>query len=433
MMRGLLSSRVGLLSLLPAAARQQRDMRAPGVSVAHNFSTKPGEAHPDRKQLLGCKRVVIKVGTAVVSSSDGSLALSRMGALVEEIANLTRQGKQVMLISSGAVGLGRERVGLSKEVVSNVKNVVERQACAAAGQELLMSTYNMMFSRLKLKCAQVLITQSDFSNRERYTYLSSTLKRLTELGVIPVINENDVVTGSSQLDPSTAGQVFADNDTLAALIGASAQADAVLMMTDVDAVFTKPPGTPGAERIAVYSDTTEFEEGAKSTMGRGGMGSKIGAARKAASSGANCVIANGIYIPNITKVFNGEDIGTLFPSPPVTLSPKGFWLSNMAIPSGVVRLKHETAQALKKSRASGDFTLDISSIVECEGDFNKGTVIALHDAERRKCIGRAITQDGSDEIQATLRMVGQGSKLTFGSSKLLAKSDDIVMHLEERD
>ena len=250
-----------------------------------------------------------------------------MGSLVEEIANLTASGRQVMLISSGAVGLGRERIGLSKEVVADVSNVVERQACAAAGQELLMSTYNMMFSRLNLKCAQVLITQvslslflslslpasrsrarslslsrarslihvhvhiqvlitqGDLSNGDRYDYLSATLQRLSALGVVPIINENDVVTGSSQLDPSTAGQVFGDNDTLAALIGASSQADAVLMMTDVDAVFTKPPGTPGAERIAVYSDSSDFEEGAKSTMGRGGMGSKIGAARKAAQAG----------------------------------------------------------------------------------------------------------------------------------------------------
>ena len=221
----------------------------------------PDGAHPDRRHLLHSNRVVIKVGTAVVSNPNGTLALSRMGALCEEICSLKKQGMEVMLISSGAIGLGRERVGLKKEVVSNVKNVIERQACAAAGQELLMSTYNMMFSRLDMKCAQVLITQGDFANRNRYEYLSLTLQRLSQLGVVPIINENDVVTGSSQLDPATAGQVFADNDTLAALIGASAKADAVLMMTDVDAVFTKPPGTPGAERIAIYSNSTTFEEG----------------------------------------------------------------------------------------------------------------------------------------------------------------------------
>jgi glutamate 5-kinase len=318
-----------------------------------------------------------------------------MGSLVEEIASLTASGKQVMLISSGAVGLGRERIGLSKEVVANVANVVERQACAAAGQELLMSTYNMMFSRLNLKCAQVLITQGDFSDRERYDYLSATLQRLSQLRVVPIINENDVVTGSSQLDPSTAGQVFGDNDTLAALIGASSEADAVLMMTDVDAVFTKPPGTPGAERIAVYSASTEFQEGAKSTMGRGGMGSKIGAARKAAQAGSNCIIANGIYIPNISKVFNGEDIGTLFPAQE-RATRKAFWLSHMAIPSGVLRITNEAAQALKANATS---KLELSDVVASEGDFNPSSVVALHNAETFKCIGRVITAQGSDEIQ----------------------------------
>lgn len=293
-----------------------------------------------------------------------------------------------------------------------------------------MSTYNMMFSRLSLKCAQVLITQSDFSNRDRYTYLSETLQRLSQLGVVPIINENDVVTGSSQLDPATAGQVFSDNDTLAALIGASGQADAVLMMTDVDAVFTKPPGTPGAERIAVYSNSTSFEEGAKSTMGRGGMGSKIGAASKAAYAGANCIIANGIYLTNITKVFDGEDIGTLFPAQ-ARASTKDFWLSHMAIPSGVLKIRHETVETLRGSTRG--MSLDVSNVVDSEGDFNPKTVVALRDAETHKCIGRAITHQGSDEIQATLRMAGKGSKRTFGSSQLIAKEDDLTIHAEERD
>ena len=274
----------------------------------------------------------------------------------------------------------------------------------------------------------MLITQGDLSNRDRYTYLSETLQRLAKYGVVPVINENDVVTGSSQLDPSTAGQVFADNDTLAALIGASSEADAVLMMTDVDAVFTKPPGTPGAERISVYRTDTSFEEGAKSSMGRGGMGSKIGAAMKAAESGSNCIVANGINLSNITKVFDGEDIGTLFPAQP-RRDKKSFWLSHMAIPVGTLRVKHGAVMSLK----SGEQThIDISSIAESEGDFNCNTVVALRDSETHKCVGRAITQQGSDEIRACLRIAGKGDKVTFGTSQTIAKNDDLVMHLVDR-
>eukprot|EP00001_Collodictyon_triciliatum_P092671 16335_2 len=206
-------------------------------------------------------------------------------------------------------------------------------------------------------------------------------------------------------------------------------------MTDVDAVFTKPPGTPGAERIAIYSNSTTFEEGAKSTMGRGGMGSKIGAARKAAFAGANCIIANGIHIPNITKVFKGEDIGTLFlPSDPPSTT-QNFWLSHMAMPSGKLKVKASTFEALKakmmqvkkEKKDLGEFVLNVSDVVESEGDFSGKSVLSLVHADSLKTIGRAVTQQGSDEIQAILRMLSKGSKVT---SQLIANGDDLTLDLD---
>jgi len=225
---------------------------AAGASLRMRRAMSGGAAEQDprRAVLKEAKRVLIKVGTAVVSRPNGTLALSRMGKLCEEIAELSERGVEVMLVSSGAVGLGARHVGLSREIVGDQKNIVERQASAAAGQESLMSTYDMMFNRLGLKSSQVLITQSDLIMNQRYNNLTDTISRLASLGVIPIINENDVVTGSAH-QLGEAGKVFSDNDMLAALLSSGAQADGVCMLTDVEAVFTKPPDEPGAERIKV--------------------------------------------------------------------------------------------------------------------------------------------------------------------------------------
>jgi len=224
-----------------------------------------------------------------------------------QIKELNQGGRQVMLVSSGAVGLGRLRLGLAKDVVANPANVIDRQACAAAGQGILMSTYDTLFQRLNMTCAQVLITQSDFLSRERYSYLTDTLERLMSLGVIPIINENDVVTGCSELDTH---RVFSDNDKLSALVAAGSDADGLALLTDVDAVFTKPPGDPGAERIKIWDRQSAVVIGEHSPMGRGGMASKISAARISALGGVHTVVASGYDLQNITKIFAGNDVGS---------------------------------------------------------------------------------------------------------------------------
>jgi len=387
-----------------------------------------GTGEDEREPLKSCKRVVIKVGTAVVSRPNGTLALARMGGLVEEIADLIEQGKQVMLISSGAVGLGRERIGFSKEVISNTSNVVERQASAAAGQELLMSTYNVMFNRLGVKCAQVLITQSDFGMLDRYNNLANTLDRLTSLGVVPVINENDVVTGASQLDPATKGQVFTDNDMLAALVAAGGEADGVCMLTDVDGVFTKPPTEPGAERIKVYRDHEDVKIGTKSTMGRGGMGSKIHAAQVATQGGVHCCIANGYDIRNIAKVFSGDDIGTYFPARQRP-SKHTHWLLHMALCQGVLRIRESAYEKKFKNVVVSESgpQLEVADIASIEGDFSSKTPVILKLENSKTEIGRALVNLGSDEIMSVLHNVGRGELRTFGSSQVLSKGNDLAL------
>jgi glutamate 5-kinase len=251
-----------------------------------------------------------------------------------KIKALHKSGRHVMLVSSGAVGLGRQRLGLAKNVVADPANVIDRQACAAAGQGILMSTYDTLFQRLNMTCAQVLITQSDFLSRERYSYLTDTLDRLISLGVTPIINENDVVTGCSELDTQ---RVFSDNDKLSALVAAGADADGLALLTDVEAVFTKPPGDPTAERIKVYDSQSSVVIGAQSALGRGGMASKIAAARISALGGVETVVASGYHLDNIGKIFAGHDVGTLFPAS-ARPNKRQRWLTFATVTEGTIRV-----------------------------------------------------------------------------------------------
>lgn len=371
----------------------------------------------ERLPLTNAKRVVVKVGTAVVSNPDGTLALSRLGALVEQIKDLKDSGRQVLLVSSGAVGLGRLRLGLSRDVVANPANVIDRQACAAAGQGILMSTYDMMFQRMGISAAQVLITQGDFLSRERYSYLTDTLDRLTSLGAIPIINENDVVTGCSELDTM---RVFSDNDKLSALVAAGADADGLALLTDVDAVFTKPPDEPGAERIRVFTANSHLEIGEKSTMGRGGMSSKIAAARVAALGGVQTVIASGYDLNNITNIFQGKDVGTLFLAAPRP-NKRQRWLTFATTTQGKVMVSGSSKERLLDPQASNRSLL-ASDILSVEGGFPQQSVVELAD-ENGNTFARGMMQMSADTCRESL----SAGAVTFNSSRPAMNPHDYVI------
>eukprot|EP00961_Rhodomonas_salina_P147307 1982361-Rhodomonas_salina.2 len=352
-----------------------------------------------RDGLKNAERVVIKVGTAVVSNSNGTLALSRMGALVEQIKELQTQGREVLLVSSGAVGLGRNLLGFSKEAVSDPRNVVDRQACAAAGQGILANNYNQLFQSLNMKGAQVLITQGDFTDPTKYKYLVETLDRLAALGTIPIINENDVVTAGSQLDVD-AYSCFSDNDMLSALVASGAGATAVAMMTDVDGVFTKPPTEEGSERISVYTEEQgDVEIGEKSTMGRGGMASKIEAAQTAARGGVSAIVANGNDMINIERIFSGVDVGTLFPAldrPSMIQN----WLAQAAEPAGRVTIKADALERLLRNKGAAK-QLQMMDIVSVDGDFDASSPVEIECTEG-KLFGKGLVQVDSADIEQSL-------------------------------
>jgi len=349
-----------------------------------------------RENLKKANRVVIKVGSSVVINPNGHLSLSKMGGLVEQLRILRQQGREVLLVSSGAVGLGRCILGMEKNVISDPANVIDRQACAATGQEMLMSTYYSMFSALGMECAQVLLTQQDFSSPQRYTYLADTIEKIMKKGMIPVINENDVVTGCQELDKE---RCFSDNDMLSALVAAGVQANAVAIMTDVDGVYTRPPETQGAKRISLFSQDCDVNIGKKSSYGRGGMASKINAAKTAADGGACAIIANGSNIANVSKIFNGEPVGTLFPSVNAPPSRIHHWLAYAATCTGKLRVKSSALAKLENTKQEGLFIDDILGV---NGMFGASSAVSLVSEGGERELARGLVQCGATEIEMQL-------------------------------
>jgi len=267
-----------------------------------------------RRNVAQARRIVVKVGTNVVMRDDGRLALSRLYGIAESVARLRLEGRDVLMVSSGAVGLGMERIGLT----ARPTELARIQACAAIGQSRLMAIYDDAFDKLGCRTAQVLLTEDDFLDPVRYGNLRSTLIALLAMGVIPVINENDTVS-TAELDHPTDSperlRVFGDNDKLSALVMTHIDADLLLLLSDVDGLYTAEPSNDGAQLVsevsAITPEVLEFAQG-KNGRGRGGMSSKLEAVRIATDAGGLAVIANGRLPHVIERVCGGEVVGTLF-------------------------------------------------------------------------------------------------------------------------
>lgn len=309
--------------------------------------------------------------------------MGRVGALVEQIQALRTRGTEVLLVSSGAVGLGARQLGFGRRPES----VVDRQACAAAGQGALVAFYDGLFRRLGVACAQVLLTEEDFHFRQRFNNLTATLERLLDLGAVPIVNENDTLsTAELALEK---GSVFGDNDRLSALVATHLRADALVLLSDVDAVYTAPPGTPGAAPVAVWHAGTQVTEGAASATGRGGMGSKIAAARLAARSGVTAVIASGDDRTVLARLFAGEPVGTRFPAE-TGLPRRKAWLAFATAPTGSLEINGGARAALLERGAS----LLAVGLTAVTGDFAAGDVVRItHEGQElaRGVAGRSAT------------------------------------------
>lgn len=268
-----------------------------------------------RLRLREARRIVVKAGTNVIMRDDGAVALGRLYGLIESVATLKKQGRHVLIVSSGAVGLGAQRLRLEKRPGS----LALKQACAAIGQSRLMSVYEEGFEKMGLTTAQVLLTEDDFADRSRFANLSATLEKLFELGAVPILNENDTVSTAELVAPDGAAArrgFFGDNDRLSALVMSKVRADVLVILSDVDGLFTGNPAHDRSARLIplvgeITDEVARYADGG-GARGRGGMASKLEAARIATRSGGIAVIANGRTPGILDRLFGGDAVGTLF-------------------------------------------------------------------------------------------------------------------------
>lgn len=262
-----------------------------------------------REMITRKQRIVIKIGTSTITHSEtGNINLEKLEKFVRILVDLRGKGKEVVVVSSGAIGIGNNILRFEQVP----KDLPSRQACAAVGQGRLMMIYEKLFGEYGALTAQVLLTKESVSNEECAMHARQTFQRLLSLNVVPIVNENDAISA----DESSYGN-FGDNDTLSAYVSMLVDADLLVLLSDIDGLFTDDPRTnKDAEFIHVVdkidADLEKMGKGAGTVAGTGGMATKIKAAKMANSSGTDMIIANGDDIYNLSRIMNGEDIGTLF-------------------------------------------------------------------------------------------------------------------------
>ena len=282
----------------------------------------------DRLEFIKAKRIVIKLGTNVLRNDEGFVSLPRVYTFIEDIANLVKAGKEVIVVTSGAVGLGKKRLGLE-----DTQGTAVKQACAAIGQGKLMSIYENGFETYGITAAQILLTEDDFSVRERYLSLRTTFNKLLELGAVPVINQNDTVsTLEIQLRyvKEDMQVCFSDNDKLSALVASELDADLLIILSDINGLYDdNPKSNPNAKLIKSVKEVDDSILALASGVsdgGRGGMETKLKAARLVTRFGGKVLIANGKQPFIIKRIFEGEDVGTMFLPTNENLSDKKRWI-----------------------------------------------------------------------------------------------------------
>ena len=365
-----------------------------------------------RKNLKACRRVVVKIGTSTLTYSNGQLNLQRIERLVRELADLHNRGMEVLLVSSGAIGVGATRMGYKKIP----RTMPEKQALAAIGQGALVQLYEKLFSEYNKTVAQVLLTRGDLDERLRYLNATNALLAILELGVIPIINENDTVVVEEIK--------FGDNDTLSALVASIVDADLLIILSDVDGLYDSDPRVNKDARFQTEVDeiTPMMEENSKnrgSSFSSGGMLTKLKAARICMAAGIPMIIANGDNDNVIRCIMDGKEIGTLFIPREEKLQARKKWIAFGTLPQGQVLVDAGAEVALLQKGKS----LLPSGVITVEGDFDRGTVVAVANVDDKREIARGMVNYSSDEI----RLIA-GKKSSEIERILQGKDYDEVIH-----
>jgi len=343
-----------------------------------------------RERLQEAKRIVVKVGTSTLTHETGKLNLHRIDLLLREIADLKNQGKEMILVSSGAIAAGLGKLGLAQKPDS----IPEKQAVAAIGQGVLMHIYEKLFAEYGQVMGQVLLTKENSVQHHQYLHSRNSLLAQLSMGAIPVINENDAVA----VDEIKIG----DNDNLSAMVATLVDADALIILSDIEGLYTANPAThPEAELIAEIPEITPEVEaiagGAGSKLGTGGMMTKIQAAQIAMSAGVTMVIASGSRENVLRDILSGENIGTVFPARESHLRVRKSWLAFGKRLAGEIVVDAGCSRAMREQGAS----ILPAGVKACDGEFAAGsTVRVLTEAQQE--IARGIVNFGAEDLQKIL-------------------------------
>ena len=352
-------------------------------------------------RIASARRLVVKIGSALLTNNGEGLDLAAIGDWARQIAELTQGGKQLILVSSGAIACGLQRLGWRKRPHA----VHELQAAAAVGQMGLAQVYESAFARHQLHTAQILLTHDDLADRKRYLNARSTLSTLLQLGVVPIINENDTVV--------TDEIKFGDNDTLGALVANLVEADCLIILTDQEGLFTADPrkdaaATLIAEARAGVPALEAMAGGVGTQFGKGGMITKVIAAKRAARSGAHTVIASGRETDVILRLARGEALGTLLVSETQPLTARKQWLADHLQLNGKLVLDGGAVKALR----DGKSLLPIG-VVTVQGDFERGAAVACVSREGHE-IARGLVNYGSSDARRIARRASQDIEEILG-------------------
>ncbi|MDO6354041.1 glutamate 5-kinase [Caloramator sp. CAR-1] len=371
----------------------------------------------ERSEILkSCKRIVVKVGTSTLTYSNGLPNYDAMEKLIRQLANAKNKGYEIVLVTSGAIGVGMAKLKLKQRP----KTIPEKQACAAVGQGLLMHLYEKIFSEYCINVAQILLTREDVNDRQRFLNARNLMFELIKSDIVPIINENDAVA----VDEIKIG----DNDNLSALVAMLSDADLLVILSDIDGLYDKDPNIyEDAKLIStvkkINDNILKMAGDSKTKIGTGGMVTKIQAAKIATSSGIPMIIAKGSLDGVITRILNGEEIGTIFLSNKKPLSCKRGWIAFAKKPKGEIYIDDGAVKALVEDNKS----LLSPGIKKIEGNFLKGDCVLILSLDGKQ-VAKGLINYSSLEISDIMLKNPEGFNQLY---KEIVHRDNMVIIWEE--
>jgi len=367
-----------------------------------------------RTQISKAKRIVVKVGSSSLTTAEGGIDTQRVNIIVDALAKHKNAGHEIVLVSSGAIAAGLSPLGLS----ARPKDLALQQAVASVGQGLLVHRYSESFGKHGITVGQVLLTAEDMSRRSHYRNAQRTFAKLLELGVIPIVNENDTVA----TDEIRVG----DNDRLAGIVTHLINADALVLISDVEGLMTAPPGDVNSKLISEvksFDDISDAQIGSAliSGVGTGGMRTKVQAARIATAGGVPTIVTSAI---NLNSVFDGKDVGTVFHPSKDKLSARALWLAHATDVRGSISIDQGALIAVTEKRAS----LLLAGIKNIKGEFEVGDAVEIV-SESGKVLGRGLVNFDSTELP---NLIGKNTTKLLqefgeGYDKEVIHRDDLVL------